>query len=762
VSATAGPDLTPNYAETERYLEALIGPDWATTTLTWQTFDDNQDRRDKAKGVARLTGKRPTDPFARVQAGVWDKVKQQLTLVNQHGGGVFLTINRTEGGRRLEHIKEIRAVWLEWDHDEPLPTLPLAPHILVESSPNKYHCYWRTTDCSPDDHQRLMHCLVGAWRSDPSATDLVRTLRVPGFFHRKVNKAKGYRGEPVLTRLLRAEPLPPYATSALLAAFGVEAWEEVDATNRLKSKPSARTSGKAIPLNMGEVREALSFISPDERDVWLRVGMCLVSTRQPLAFTLWDDWSRQSLKYNEADQYRVWESFRENKFPDDDPERAANLGHLFQMARERGWKRDQEWTRGLLLSVRGEPLTGPANIALIVKHAPQWASQLRFNTFSWRIEYGEPQFDEYGRSLGAPPWSDTDDMRLADFLRAHHHMNVQQLSACAQAVEFVAQDHAYDPITTWLDGLPAWDEVDRLSHFFADFCQTEFTPYTAFCGTTLFLSLVARAYQPGCQQDAVIVLEGAEGTKKTSLCRLLGGPWYRAMMVSFESKDLFMIMRGAWVAELAELDAFARAGQNRIKGLLTILSDQYRPTYGRHVIDQPRRTNFIGTTNDPVYLTDPHGSRRFFPVQVGMINLEGVSAVLPQLFAEARHLYRAAVAWWTDDPEILRIAEEVRERVRESDPWEPLIGDLCRSRSGPLYMADFFGDHCLDVPKERRTRAMESRIGIILHRTGWTKKQRRNEAGQREYVYVKGAATPDFQENVPLLEELPDDFESDD
>jgi hypothetical protein len=131
----------PYYEDAEHFLETLLGETWATEPLIAQTFDDNADRRKQAALAAKAAGRTPKDPYAKVHIGTWEQLKPGLTTLNKNGAGVFLTVNHTVGGRRVEHLQSIRAAWCEWDHTQPPPEWPLAPHIIVESSPNKFHFY---------------------------------------------------------------------------------------------------------------------------------------------------------------------------------------------------------------------------------------------------------------------------------------------------------------------------------------------------------------------------------------------------------------------------------------------------------------------------------------------------------------------------------------------------------------------------------------------------------------------------------------------
>jgi predicted P-loop ATPase len=140
-----------------------------------------------------------------------------------------------------------------------------------------------------------------------------------------------------------------------------------------------------------------------------------------------------------------------------------------------------------------------------------------------------------------------------------------------------------------------------------------------------------------------------------------------------------------------------------------------------------------------VYIVDPHGARRFFPIQVKDIQLEAIRGQLIQLFAEARERFRADEQWWTDDETITAEANDVREQVREGDPWETIIRRFVADHHIDVALSDLFGSLCLNVPAERQTRAMQTRVGIILKTLGYTKKRRRAADNWKslEYYYVR-------------------------
>ena len=89
-----------------------------------------------------------------------------------------------------------------------------------------------------------------------------------------------------------------------------------------------------------------------------------------------------------------------------------------------------------------------------------------------------------------------------------------------------------------------------------------------------------------------------------------------------------MQLRGAWVIEIAELDAFSRAEVRTIKAFLTRTTDRFRPPYGRHVVTMERQCIFAGTVNNETYLRDETGARRFWPVRCGTIDIEAQHALV--------------------------------------------------------------------------------------------------------------------------------------
>jgi predicted P-loop ATPase len=45
-----------------------------------------------------------------------------------------------------------------------------------------------------------------------------------------------------------------------------------------------------------------------------------------------------------------------------------------------------------------------------------------------------------------------------------------------------------------------------------------------------FVSMVARVFEPGVKADYMMVLEAAQGARKSSACAIIGGKWFSDSM----------------------------------------------------------------------------------------------------------------------------------------------------------------------------------------------------------------------------------------
>jgi hypothetical protein len=80
---------------------------------------------------------------------------------------------------------------------------------------------------------------------------------------------------------------------------------------------------------LSEIRSALSYVPPDDRNTWVAMAMAVKSSVGEDGFEVWDQWSQGSDRYIVADARDVWKSCKGNG--------ATTAGTLFYEARKHGW-----------------------------------------------------------------------------------------------------------------------------------------------------------------------------------------------------------------------------------------------------------------------------------------------------------------------------------------------------------------------------------------------------------------------------------------
>lgn len=178
-------------SEAARFL-AAIDPD--ATSFTFQTFDDNKERRDPR--------------LARILHGSLAQHSAELQRLNKLGAGVFVTINETDGkGRKSANITRVRSVFVDLDGAPlgPVQVYEKPPNMIIESSPDRWHAYWFVESLSLDEFTAVQKALIARFDSDKSVHDLPRVMRVPGFVHHK--------GEPFVSRIAQINNRESYAST---------------------------------------------------------------------------------------------------------------------------------------------------------------------------------------------------------------------------------------------------------------------------------------------------------------------------------------------------------------------------------------------------------------------------------------------------------------------------------------------------------------------------------------------------------------------
>ena len=199
----------------------------------------------------------------------------------------------------------------------------------------------------------------------------------------------------------------------------------------------------------------------------------------------------------------------------------------------------------------------------------------------------------------------------------------------------------YDPMEDFLDHLPRWDGKDRVTPL-ANRIKTDYEEWPRMFHIWM-RSMVAMWKGKGQLTGNALVplLIGRQGCGKSSFCRILMPrdlmDYYNDRINFKNEQDLNMGLTSFGLINLDEFDRVTQRQQIVLKYLVSTADLKYRPPYGKAYSSHRRYASFIGTTNEPMPLVDPTGSRRFICVQVeGDIDFE-TPVMYPQLYAQLKY-----------------------------------------------------------------------------------------------------------------------------
>jgi predicted P-loop ATPase len=412
----------------------------------------------------------------------------------------------------------------------------------------------------------------------------------------------------------------------------------------------------------------------------------------------------------EWDDVHAWAKSRVKRW---DPKNAA------EKAKTKQEKRDAEivdraklWeSLGLTIGPSMQPACNIDNIAKILEGWEVVQDSVWMCGFTGKVltNFNTPE------SPKPREWSDVDDLSLTRLIQSRLDMPKVSVQVVHDAVHLVASQKVVNPLEEFLlKAERSWDGTYRLCSWLSTVFGCDQNTYTSAVGRCWLVSMVARAFRPGCKVDTMPILEGGQGVGKSTALSILGGEFFAECHESITSKDFFGVLHGKWLVEISEMHAFNKGEKERIKGIISCATDRYRVPYGRNTMDHPRRCVFAGTTNRTDWNHDETGARRFWPVECGEIDLEWLRQHRSLLLGEAMVRWRAGEPWW-DIPKLEQVDLVERRRIR--DTWEETLHE----RLEPMrrYSTADILEHLLGVEIGRQERRMVLRVREIMILLGW-------------------------------------------
>jgi len=332
---------------------------------------------------------------------------------------------------------------------------------------------------------------------------------------------------------------------------------------------------------------------------------------------------------------------------------------------------DDSWAAELETDKKGAPLSTIHNVKLVLTHDPKLAGRFAYNDFE-RREIVLKDLPWRKVDPQNPYYSDIDDAGMQHYLERQYSITGEK--KIGNGWKLSAYANSFHPVRDYLSGL-VWDGAPRLDTLLIDYWGARDNVYTRAASRKTLAGAVARIFEPGIKFDHILTLVGAQGAGKSTFYRKLAKGWFSDSFTTVQGKDAYEQLQGAWIVELGEMSVLRKAEVEQIKQFITKQVDRFRVAYGHNIEDFPRQCIFVGTTNNPDFLKDPTGNRRFWPVDIHTIT--GITPTkslftdltdqeIDQLWAEAVTYYKSGEPLFLPK-EVEMLAREEQEAHSEDD-----------------------------------------------------------------------------------------------
>ncbi len=293
------------------------------------------------------------------------------------------------------------------------------------------------------------------------------------------------------------------------------------------------------------------------------------------------------------------------------------------------WKKEKNESLDLVTDqATGNPITNRPNLRTILK---------RDKVKVWLNVFTNEIHTEGIRGFEKPCQLTDPSLRRLRFDVKENYFLDYGITDFRETLSDIAVDTRVHPVLDYLDAL-TWDGVPRIDKWLTTYCGAKDTPYTRAVGRIHLTAAVHRVRCPGCKYDTILVLVGKQGTGKSTAIGILAikREWFLGdMSLTDETKKIIENLQGKWIIETAEMKGNYQEEINKVKSLLSRSSDKARLSYARYAEEAQRQSVFFGSTNNPEFLYDPTGNRRFWPVDVKEIDRTALKRDVDQLWAEA-------------------------------------------------------------------------------------------------------------------------------
>lgn len=227
--------------------------------------------------------------------------------------------------------------------------------------------------------------------------------------------------------------------------------------------------------------------------------------------------------------------------------------------------------------------------------------------------------------------------------------------------EYNPNDHNGYSFIDWLSNQVTVKEKKPLSPSASHPLGLSSQAFWKHCFRKWFVAMVASWLFDEVVNQEVLILIGRQGIYKTTWLERLLPPILRAYGTKMTNphdlnKDERLKLAEYGIIFLDEIDALTPRELNQFKSVITSIEVDERAAYAYTKEKRVRVASFCGSGNNPQFLTDDTGNRRWLPFEVESIenpfNWDPNVFPYAQIYGEALYLVRHGFNYWFDLEEI--------------------------------------------------------------------------------------------------------------
>ena len=181
------------------------------------------------------------------------------------------------------------------------------------------------------------------------------------------------------------------------------------------------------------------------------------------------------------------------------------------------------------------------------------------------------------------------------------------------------------------------------------------------------VGMVASWISDDVVNNVILVLIGEQGAYKTTWFNYLLPPplkqyFYTKTNANRMSKDDILTLAQYALVCCEELDTMRPAELNQLKATVTMTSIDERAAYAYYHEHRKHIASFCGTGNNPQFLSDPTGNRRWLPFEVeSIVSPRDHPFPYEGIYSQALALYKSGFQYWFTKEEIMQLNSHNRK-----------------------------------------------------------------------------------------------------